>query len=53
MFQRRDIIDKAVPNEVFDGIDFIIHLALIDFSASVADPVQNYEINGDGTFNML
>ena len=54
MFQRRDIIDKALPNEVFDGIDSIIHLAaLIDISTSFADPTKNHEINVNGTFNML
>lgn len=54
MFQRRDILDKTIPKEVFDGFDSIIHLAaLIDISASVADPRQNHEVNVDGTFNML
>lgn len=54
MFKRGDIIDKPVPKEVFDRIDTIIHLAaLIDISASVADPSQNLEINVNGTFNML
>jgi nucleoside-diphosphate-sugar epimerase len=54
MFQRGDIRDKTIPNEVFDGVDSIIHLAaLIDISASVADPIQNHEVNVDGTFNML
>jgi nucleoside-diphosphate-sugar epimerase len=54
MFQRGDIRDKTLPNEIFDGIDSIIHLAaLIDISASVADPLQNHEINVNGTFNML
>ena len=54
MFQRGDIRDKTIPNEVFDGVDSVIHLAaLIDISASVADPIQNHEVNVDGTFNML
>jgi nucleoside-diphosphate-sugar epimerase len=54
MFQRGDIRDKTIPNEVFDGVDSIIHLAaLIDISASVADPIQNHEINVNGTFNIL
>jgi nucleoside-diphosphate-sugar epimerase len=53
-FQRGDIQDKSIPNEVFDGIDSIIHLAaLIDVSASVADPIQNHEVNVNGAFNML
>ena len=54
VFQRGDIIDKTLLNEVFEGIDSIIHLAaLIDISASVADPIQNHEVNVNGTFNML
>jgi len=54
MFQRGDITDKTNPKGVFDGVDSIIHLAaLIDISASVADPHQNHEINVNGTFNML
>ena len=54
VFQRGDIRDKTIPNEVFDGVDSVIHLAaLIDISASVADPIQNHEVNVDGTFNML
>jgi nucleoside-diphosphate-sugar epimerase len=53
-FKRGDILDKTVPKEVFDGFDSIIHLAaLIDISASVADPRQNHKVNVDGIFNML
>jgi nucleoside-diphosphate-sugar epimerase len=53
-FQHGDIREKTIPNEVFDGVDSIVHLAaLIDISASVADPIQNHEVNVDGTFNML
>ena len=54
VFKRGDIRDAALSNGVFGGVDFVVHLAaLIDISASVADPVQNHEINVDGTFNML
>jgi UDP-glucose 4-epimerase len=53
-FKRGDIRDKTLPYEVFAGVDSIVHLAaLIDISASVADPIQNHEINVNGTFNML
>ena len=53
-FKRGDIRDKNLPDEVFGGVDSIVQLAaLIDISASVADPIQNHEINVDGTFNML
>jgi len=54
MFQRGDILDKTLLNEVFGGVDSVIHLAaLIDISASVADPILNHEVNVNGTFNML
>jgi nucleoside-diphosphate-sugar epimerase len=54
LFRRGDITDKAIANEVFDEVDSIIHLAaLIDVSTSVAYPVQNHEVNVNGTFNML
>ena len=54
IFQRGDIRDNAISNEAFRGINSVIHLAaLIDISASVADPIQNHEVNVNGTFNML
>ena len=54
VFQRGDILDKTVLHDVFDGVDSVIHLAaLIDISASVADPIQNHEVNVNGSFNML
>jgi nucleoside-diphosphate-sugar epimerase len=53
-FQRGDILDKTILNEIFERIDSVIHLAaLIDISASIADPIQNHEVNVNGTFNML
>jgi len=54
MFHRGDILDRTLLNEVFEGVDSIVHLAaLIDISASVADPPQTHEVNVDGTFNLL
>jgi UDP-glucose 4-epimerase len=54
VFKRRDITDEALRNEVFEGIDSVIHLAaLVDISASVADPLQNHQVNVNGTFNLL
>jgi UDP-glucose 4-epimerase len=54
MFRRGDILDKTLLNEVFDEVDSVTHLAaLIDVSASLADPRQNHEVNVNGTFNML
>ncbi len=54
MFRRGDILDRTLLNEVFEGVDSVVHLAaLIDISASVADPRQTHEVNVDGTFNLL
>jgi UDP-glucose 4-epimerase len=54
IFHRGDILDKALLDEVLKGVDSVIHLAaLIDISASVADPRQTHEVNVDGTFNLL
>ena len=54
MFHRGDILDKTLLKEVFEGVDSVVHLAaLIDISASVADPCQTHEVNVDGTFNLL
>ena len=54
VFQRGDIRDNSIPSDVFDGVDSVVHLAaLIDISASVSDPIQNHEVNVNGTFNML
>ncbi len=53
-FKRGDILDKTILQDVFEGVESVIHLAaLIDISASVADPIKNHEVNVDGTFNML
>ena len=53
-FHRGDIRDTNISQDVFDTVYSVIHLAaLIDISASVADPIQNHEVNVDGTFNML
>jgi UDP-glucose 4-epimerase len=53
-FQCGNILDEKMLNAILKGVDSVVHLAaLIDISASVADPTQNHEINVDGTFNIL
>jgi UDP-glucose 4-epimerase len=45
---------KPFQKRFLDGVGSIIHLAaLIDISASIGDPIQNHDVNADGTFNML
>ncbi len=53
-FVRGDVRDLKVVSDAFCGVDRVIHLAaLIDVSASVADPIQTHEINATGTLNVL
>ena len=54
VFKLGDICDNTFTEEVFAGVDSVVHLAaLIDVPASIADPVQNLEVNVVGTFKML
>ena len=53
-FIHGDIRDKEVILKVFDGADAVVHLAadtrVLD---SIEDPIKNFEINVNGTFNVL
>jgi len=52
-FYKTDIVNEGLT-EFFNEIDAIVHLAaVIDVSASIADPTQNNRVNVDGTFNVL
>jgi UDP-glucose 4-epimerase len=49
-----DIRDPDTVKRVVDGVDLIIHLAAFgSVVESVTDPVENFEINARGTFEML
>lgn len=49
-----DIRDKAVLNGLFDGVDWVFHLAaLADIVPSIEKPRDYFETNVDGTFNVL
>jgi nucleoside-diphosphate-sugar epimerase len=53
-FVRGDIRDREVVRKALVGVDAVAHLAaLIDVSASVADPFPTHDVNVNGTLNVL
>jgi len=53
-FVQGDVRDAKTVKLALDGVAFVVHLAaLIDVSASVADPTLTHEINVTGTLNVL
>jgi UDP-glucose 4-epimerase len=53
-FVQGDIRDKEVLNGLFDGVDWVFHLAaLADIVPSIEKPQDYFETNVDGTFNVL
>jgi len=53
-FIQGDIKDKEALHEAFCEANMVLHLAaLIDISASVADPAETNDVNVTGTLNVL
>jgi UDP-glucose 4-epimerase len=53
-FKRVDILNRNAVKEAFCEVDKVVHLAaLIDISASVADPSRTHDVNVTGTLNVL
>ncbi|WGS85290.1 SDR family oxidoreductase [Methylomonas sp. UP202] len=53
-FQQADIREFAAIAPLFDGVDWVFHLAgLADIVPSIEKPRAYYETNVDGTFNVL
>lgn len=53
-FVQADIRDRAAIAPLFDGIDWVFHLAaLADIVPSIEKPREYFETNVDGTFNVL
>jgi len=53
-FIKGDIRDRRALEGLFDGIDWVFHLAaLADIVPSIENPRDYFETNVDGTFNVL
>ncbi len=53
-FVLADIRDQAAIAAHFQGIDWVFHLAgMADIVPSIEEPREYYEVNVDGTFNVL
>lgn len=53
-FIQADIRDRTALDGLFDGIDWVFHLAaLADIVPSIEKPRDYFETNVDGTFNVL
>jgi len=53
-FVKADIRDSNGLKDLFDGIDWVFHLAaLADIVPSIEKPREYFEVNVDGTFNVL
>ncbi|MBF8262488.1 MAG: family oxidoreductase [Parachlamydiales bacterium] len=53
-FVQADIRDKEALAGLFDGVDWVFHLAaLADIVPSIEKPREYFETNVDGTFNVL
>jgi UDP-glucose 4-epimerase len=53
-FRQVDIRDLAALRPCFDGVDWVFHLAgMADIVPSIEAPREYFEVNVDGTFNVL
>ncbi len=53
-FVRASVLDVARLSRLFSGAECIVHLAaLVDVQASVADPFSDFQVNAQGTLNVL
>jgi len=53
-FVRASVLDEGKLQKLFSGADAVIHLAaLVDVSASVSDPFSDFQVNAQGTLNVL
>jgi UDP-glucose 4-epimerase len=53
-FVRVSILDSLRLSKMFAGADAVVHLAaLVDVNASVADPFSDFQVNSQGTLNVL
>lgn len=54
IFQKLDIRDASALEKAFENVDWVFHLAgLADIVPSIESPKDYYEVNVNGTFNVL
>jgi len=44
-----EICDRAMPEQVFDSAQIVIHMACDNLRASLANPIHAHEVNATGT----
>ncbi len=52
-FVKGDIRDPGACAKVIDGIDTVYHLACLGVRQSIHSPVENHQVNADGTLQLL
>lgn len=53
-FIRASVLDVARLSKLMKGADAVVHLAaLVDVAASVSDPFSDFQVNAQGTVNVL
>jgi len=53
-FVRASVLDPLRLQKLFEGAEGVIHLAaLIDVQSSIADPFSDFQVNAQGTLNVL
>lgn len=51
---RADVRDASAVKEAMRGVDHVVHLAAqVAVTTSLADPLEDFEVNARGTFNVL
>jgi UDP-glucose 4-epimerase len=53
-FVRASVLDTIRLHKLFEGSEAVVHLAaLVDVQASVTDPYSDFQVNAQGTINVL
>lgn len=53
-FVRASVLDTARLSKLFDGAKSVVHLAaLVDVQSSLSDPFSDFQVNVQGTLNVL
>jgi len=52
-FVKGDVRDPFLVSDVMKGAKYLVHKAAVCINFSVADPVESFNVNIDGTYNVL